>query len=33
MSSSALAGDSPDRRLETAGARRWQARARAEGLR
>jgi acetyl-CoA carboxylase biotin carboxylase subunit len=33
MSSSALAADSPDRRLETAGARRWQARARAEGLR
>jgi acetyl-CoA carboxylase biotin carboxylase subunit len=33
MSSSALAADSPDRRLETVGARRWQARARAEGLR
>jgi acetyl-CoA carboxylase biotin carboxylase subunit len=33
LMSSALAADSPDRRLETAGARRWQARARAEGLR
>jgi acetyl-CoA carboxylase, biotin carboxylase subunit len=33
MSSSAVAAESADRRPETAGARRWQSQARAEGLR
>jgi acetyl-CoA carboxylase biotin carboxylase subunit len=32
MSPSALASDSPGERLETPGARRWRAQARAEGL-